>query len=80
MRFQIETTDTFGGEANYSWVERNTFEVPENASEMAIVRKAKKTQGITARHTKTSFGDEIWLDYPGLCVRSFISWIDDTLI
>jgi hypothetical protein len=28
-RYQIEYTDTFGGDANYSWVRRATVTVPE---------------------------------------------------
>lgn len=28
-RYQIEYTDTFAGEANYSWVRRHTVTVPE---------------------------------------------------
>lgn len=27
--YQIEVTDTFGGEANYSWVKRSTVTMPE---------------------------------------------------
>lgn len=27
--YQIEITDTFGGEANYSWVRRHSFTMPE---------------------------------------------------
>jgi hypothetical protein len=29
MRYQIEYTDTFGGEANYCWVKRATITMPE---------------------------------------------------
>ena len=29
MQYQIEYTDTFGGEANYSWVRRATIVMPE---------------------------------------------------
>lgn len=28
-KFNVEYTDTFGGEANYSWVERHVISVPE---------------------------------------------------
>ena len=27
--YEIEITDTFGGEANYSWVKRQSFDMPE---------------------------------------------------
>lgn len=29
MKVNIEVTDTFGGEANYSWVNRKTYEYDE---------------------------------------------------
>ena len=29
MQYQIEYTDTFGGEANYCWVKRATITMPE---------------------------------------------------
>lgn len=41
IRFEAEYTDTFGGEANYAWVNRVDFELPETASDLAVVRKAK---------------------------------------
>jgi len=28
-RYDVEYTDTFGGDANYSWVERHTVTMPE---------------------------------------------------
>lgn len=29
MSYKVELTDTFGGEANYSWVRRATVQMPE---------------------------------------------------
>lgn len=40
MLYQIELTDTFGGEANYCWVRRATFEAPADAPTALIVRRA----------------------------------------
>ena len=74
MKVFIETTDTFGGEANYCWVDRSEIEMDDNASEMAIVRRCKKEQGITARHVKTSYGDMIQLDYVGNWRRTYITF------
>jgi hypothetical protein len=42
---QFEHTDTFGGEANYSWVRRHTHEFHENADTKEIVRAARKWAG-----------------------------------
>jgi hypothetical protein len=41
----VEYTDTFGGEANYCWVNRYEFD-PDGMSDLAIVRKAKLLAGL----------------------------------
>ena len=62
-QYQIEITDTFGGEANYSWVKRETLTMPElthygydgssnytkanKAYRRQLVRKAKAIAGWT---------------------------------
>ena len=46
IRFIVEHTDTFGGGANQCWCDRKTFEVDDNASDLSIVRKAKKLMGL----------------------------------
>lgn len=49
MKTQLltEYTDTFGGDANYSWVQRNSIEIDDNTSELAIVRRAKRAHGLS---------------------------------
>jgi hypothetical protein len=47
MLTQTELTDTFGGEANYSWVRRCEFTVPEGASRQTIMRRGKRALGLT---------------------------------
>lgn len=63
--FAVEYTDTYGGEANYSWVRRAVIEVPclehfgcKSASDYneasrrqsrVIMRKAKAAMGLTGR-------------------------------
>ena len=78
IRWEIEVTDTFGGEANYAWVERYTFETAEDASDRSIVIAAKKAAGMTGVKCDTeSFGDMIQLDVRGACIRAFITYLDD---
>lgn len=61
MKARAEYTDTFGGEANYSWV--NRCEVEAN-TERGIVQKVKAEFGLTGvRCKRNELGDEIWL-YP----------------
>ena len=63
MKFSYEHTDTFGGEANYSWVKRGTVSVPElthyghdgsrgytkadKAQSREVVRQVKAALGLT---------------------------------
>ena len=44
---QIEYTDTFCGEANYSWVKRFELTVPEELSDKMLMRIAKGLCGLT---------------------------------
>lgn len=47
MKVVVTQTDTFGGEANYSWANRYEFAVHKAASQRNIVRKAKALAGMT---------------------------------
>lgn len=62
-KYSVEYTDTFGGEANYSWVERRSVAMPElthygydggtnyskanKVFERELMRKAKASVGLT---------------------------------
>jgi len=72
MLYQIEYTDTFGGEANYSWVKRASFIAPDNASSRMLVKRAKFVFGVTGRHDTDDFGDEIVIRPRGTCTIIFI--------
>jgi hypothetical protein len=70
-----EITDTFGGEANYSWVRRAEVSCID-ASNRAVVRRAKKALGVTNERTiNHDFGDLIQLDFVGQCKRMFITFM-----
>jgi hypothetical protein len=45
MKVNLEKTDLFGGEPNYAWVHRNTVEVPDDISDLKLIRLAKKSPG-----------------------------------
>ncbi|NYG46379.1 hypothetical protein GGD67_003850 [Bradyrhizobium sp. IAR9] len=58
FKMDVELTDTFGGEANYSWVKRATLTFPVGASDRAIMRAAKQAMGLSAvRGRLDSHGD-----------------------
>jgi hypothetical protein len=45
MKALVTVTDTYGGEANFAWVKRNVINLPDNATDLQIVRLAKKALG-----------------------------------
>lgn len=73
MKIAYEMTDTFGGEANYSWVRRGEVELPEGASDLMRVRRVKKALGLEGvRCKRADFGELIELRPVGACVVVFI--------
>lgn len=68
--YEIEITDTFGGEANYCWVKRDTITMPElthygydgatnygkanKVYRRELVKKAKAIAGWTGRRCKVT--------------------------
>jgi len=60
MIYQCELTDTFGGEANYSWVRRETLELSEDLTNRQIIRRAKAALGLTGCRCRTSNYGEGW--------------------
>lgn len=71
---KVEYTDTFAGEANYSWVRRAEFEC-DDMSDAAIVRKAKDLIGIAGKRSNSrSFngGDMLVRYFP--CTVMFITF------
>ena len=76
MKFQAEYTDTFGGEANYSWVRRVEFTRPDNVSNLGLVRHAKKLLGLNGvRCYRSDWGETIVLRPVGSCTIVFIDYI-----
>ena len=57
MKYICEVTDTFAGEANYSWVRRGEFVAPELCTNSLLVRRAKKAMGWTSRTYTVDLGD-----------------------
>lgn len=68
MDYHVEYTDTFGGDANYSWVRRATVSMPDGYGagmhgrtyRRELMRRAKAAVGITGmRGRADDFGDSI---------------------
>ena len=74
VTFNVEVTDTFGGEANYCWVHRFSFEMDETKSDLAIVRHAKQLAGWSGlRCKREDWGEDIVLRPYGICQIMFVS-------
>jgi len=60
MKCAVTITDTFGGEANYGWVNFHQFNVKDTISQRSIVRKAKSLANMTGVKADTyDYGDSI---------------------
>ena len=75
MTYNIEVTDTFGGEANYSWVTRHALDAPATLSQRALVRRVKALIGWTGvRCDVYDYGDMIDIRPRGACLVCFITY------
>lgn len=78
MQYIVEYTDTFGGEANYSWVKRATIEADAALSDLALMRRAKAAlglsglRGVTYRH-----GDMIEFRPYRMCCVLFVTYREE---
>lgn len=74
MKYQFELTDTFGGEANYSWVKRTVVDIPDGTSKVLLVALAKQWANLTGTRCETeNYGDAFTLRPRGLCQVLFIT-------
>lgn len=75
MKVNVEVTDTFGHEANYSWVRRYAVDIVDTMSDYAIVRRVKREVGWSGKRCSTTkYGDMIELRPYGECVVCFITF------
>ena len=71
--WEAELTDTFGGQANYSWVTRETFELPADATARQIVTAAKAALGLTGCRCRTfDYGEGFELRPTGSLTVAFV--------
>lgn len=74
--WQIEVTDTFAGESNYSWVKRG---VVRSRDRRARILAAKELAGWPCRVRVTDYGDFMELrptKRSGICQVAFLTWRD----
>jgi hypothetical protein len=71
--FFIEVTDTYGGEANYSWVKRYKVHA---SSLLGAIRKISKESGLSFKNDY-NLGDEARYNAKGASICAFVSGYDD---
>jgi hypothetical protein len=62
--YNIELTDTRDGEANYAWVRRYQITVAKGASDLTVLRRAKKEVGWTGERCITHAYDSSFTVIP----------------
>jgi hypothetical protein len=81
MAYAVEHTDTFGGDANYCWVNRYEIEAhgkTPTGQRISLVRQAKKLCGLTGvRCDVWDCGDMIEIRPRGICQIVFVTWKDE---
>lgn len=74
MIYSVEYTDTFGGQANYSWVNRFNISVTNEATIRQVVMDAKSICGLTGvRCRRSECGETIELRPHNRCEIVFIT-------
>lgn len=75
MFIQVELTDTFNGEANYSWVRRYRLEHKPGETNRALMRRVKAALGWSGiRCTVTSYDYLIDIRPTGATLVAFVTW------
>ena len=72
VTWDIEVTDTFGGQANYDWVYRHAISMPGGISYLALVRRIKSAAGYSGIRGRTYVsGDFVEIRFPSRCIVIF---------
>ena len=72
VAWTAELTDTFAGEANYSWVQRETVELPGDATDRQIALAVKAALGLTGVRCRSfNHGDMLEFHPYGSCTVAF---------
>ena len=75
ITLNIEVTDTYAGESNYSWVERYTLEYPKGISKLALMRRIKRLIGWNGtRCNVTDYGEMLDIRPRNACLVCFVNW------
>jgi hypothetical protein len=75
----IEHTDTFGGEANYCWV--NRYHCKEPVTDRQLIRLAKRVTGLTGTRCQVfNCGGDISIKPRRVCQIVFVGYEDEAFL
>ena len=75
--WDVEYTDTFGGESNYSWIKRCKVETPPRSKQALVMRRAKAALGLSGLRGRTSWwGDGGEFRPHGIATVVFVHWAE----
>ena len=91
--YDVEYTDTFGGEANYGWVRRYVIDAPAwdsfkdwdgngrrqpRAYQRTVMTRAKRAADLSGVRGRTESMGDGYAFYPyGSCTVLFVTWRDE---
>ncbi len=76
--YEIEITDTYGGESNYSWVKRGVTRANSRRGKIEAVKRLAGWAG-WCRVTVCDYGDMMEVrptQASGVCQIAFVTWKD----
>lgn len=79
MAFEIEVTDTFGGEANYCWVKRGKTNAKSRRGRIEAAKDLAGWRG-WCRVKVEDMGDTMTIrptDSSGVNQIAFVTWVED---
>jgi hypothetical protein len=79
MTVTVTHTDTYCGEANYSWARQYEFDEWSGAARRTIVMRAKREAGLTGVSCDVAdYGDQLTIKPRGLCQILFVDFKEQT--
>lgn len=75
--YNIEVTDTFGGEANYCWVRRGKTRAKTRRGKIEAAKRLAGWDGWCRVKVTADYGDMLEIrpvDTSGVCQVAFITW------
>ena len=78
--WEVQHTDTYGGEANYSWVKREEIRVAKGAKRRSIMVHAMRAIGMSGVKIKEveNWGDTYKVTWRGIAQVAFVSFKEES--